>query len=530
MPLTIRSMVKVASSVIDDMLRRADALSQSARPREAYGVLREAARMAPRHAHVLAALGRISGELGDVAGGIEHLRKAVQIDGTKALYHSWLGALLQRVPDIENAEVSYKKALALKPDLPDAYGGLASIYERASRTAEAVALLEKGRKALPGDAQLEAYYWAIRSDAGDREAARDGLRAVLERRPEPNREALIRACHALGMTLDKLGDFDGAFGAFTRCNTLRAELGPVKEALKRDDFTDLTNSQRLITPEMTKRWREQEPDDGLPSPGLLIGFPRSGTTMTENVLAQHPRVAATPERPMLHEVTVEIQRMAAEAKAQLAAFMDALDAGTLTRLRRQYWESARKHADADLGPDFKARLLMDKFPLHLTRLGVINRVFPSARVIVALRDPRDCCLSAYTQLFGVNTAMVRFLTLEGTARLYELAMGLYLHLRPYLTVPTLQIRYEDTVEDLEAQCRRMLEFLGLEWNDSVLRPEDRAKKGYTNTPSYRAVTSAVNKKAKGRWPKYQKHLAPVFPILEPFIKDFGYEPSPAVGV
>lgn len=521
-------MAKVASSTVDDLLRRADALSQSGRVRESWAVLRDAVAMAPRNAFALAAFGWITAELGDTPKGAELLRKAVSIDGTKAKYHYWLGTVLQRLPDVAGAELSFKRAIALKPDMPDSYGGLSSIYERTSRRDEAIEVLAKGCKAIPRDAQLHALYWSMRSEAGDREAARDGLRAVLAWEPAPPPEAVMRASYALGLTLDKLGDYDGAFEAFERASRIRLTQGPVQEALRRDDFTELVSEQKRITREMLQRWTAQEPDDGLPVPAMLIGFPRSGTTMTENVLGQHPRVQATPECPMLPKVIQEVQKVASSSGRTLLDVLDGLSATELTRLRRMYWELAQEETDGAFGPDYNAKMIMDKFPLHIARVGVINRLFPRAKLIVALRDPRDCCLSAHTQLFGVNSAMVRFLTLEGTARMYELVMGLYVEMRDRLTCPVLQIRYEDTVVDLEAQCRRMLGFLGLEWDDRVTRPEERARKLYTGTPSYREVTGKVNTRAKGRWLKYRRHLEPIFPILEPFIQEFGYERSDSV--
>ncbi len=516
-------MSKAPSPQVEELFRRADVCSQQGRLREAYGLLRSAVELAPRYAPVLAAFGWVSGQLGDHAGGLPHLKKAVQIDGTKAQYHFWLGVLQQSEQDIEGAKLSLNRAIALKKDLPGPYVSMASILERTGEWAKSLEWIEKGRKATPGDAHLEAVYWKIKAEMGEREAARDGLRELLARNPAPPTDTLIRCNHTLGLTLDKLGDYDGAFEAFSRFNALRLSGDAAKNALARDDITPVVEAQKAITAETFATWRDEEPGDGLPAPGMLIGFPRSGTTMTENVLASHPGVAATPERTMLPDVVVEMQRLAKSGGVDLSAFLHTMDEAMLRRLRRMYWDAAARETDGALGPDFKAKLLVDKFPLHLVRVGIINRLFPRARVIVALRDPRDCCLSAFSQYFGINPAMVRFLTIEGAARLYEQAMGLYLLLRPRLTMPVLQVRYEDTVVDLEAQARRMLEFLGLEWNDSVLRPEDRAKKHYTGTPSFRAVTTAVNTKAKGRWVKYRAHLAPIFPILAPFVEEFGYE-------
>jgi hypothetical protein len=289
----------------------------------------------------------------------------------------------------------------------------------------------------------------------------------------------------------------------------------------------MIHAQATITREHCERWAASEPDDGLPTPAFLVGFPRSGTTMLENVLGAHPGCVATPERGMLlHSVAFIEQAMKQRPGTALPDLLDAMTPAEVTLLRRRYWDAAKP----EVGGELNARLLVDKYPVHVGRLGLINRVFPRARVLVALRDPRDCCLSAYTQYFAHNPAMVRFLRLETTARFYADLLGSYLALKDRLTTPLLAARYEDTVEDLEGQSRKMLEFLGLEWNDAVLRPEERARKKYTNTPSWSTVGASVNTKARGRWLKSRKNLEPILPTLEPFVKAFGYEPSyPAPG-
>jgi Flp pilus assembly protein TadD len=515
-------MPPVAQSTIDQMVRQAEGLAGSGRLREAAQILREATTLAPRHSMAHATLGWVYGQLGEHHRGVEPLRKAVALDGTRAENHYYLGTILQVTGPVPEALVCFQRAMALKPSLPGPYGGAASVLERSSQPDKARQVIEKGLKAVPRDAQLKAIHAGMRLRDGEAEGARDDLRALLASRPEPDLQARIRAWHTLGQVLDKLADADGSFEAYTSCNRLRELLPQVKWALENDNVTPMIHAQAAITREHFVRWAAEEPDDGLPTPAFLVGCPRSGTTMLEQVLGSHPACVSTPERGMLlHPVAIVEHAQRLNPSRPLVDIFDSMTKDEVTTMRRRYWDAAKP----EIGGELNGRLLVDKYPVHVGRLGLINRIFPRARVLVALRDPRDCCLSAYTQYFAHNPAMVRFLRLDTTARFYADLLGSFLTLKNRLTTPLMTARYEDTVEDLEAQARKMLEFLGLEWNDAVLRPEDRAKKRYVNTPSWQSVNTGVNTRARGRWVKFRKHLEPILPVLEPFVKEFGYETS-----
>lgn len=516
-----------SAATIEQMIRQGESLAAAGRMREAARVLQDTVNLAPRSAPAHAALGWAYAQLVEHHRAAPMLRKAVALDGTRAESHFLLGTTLQVTGPIEEALTCFERAIALKPTLPGPYGGAASIYERSSQNAKARQLIEKGMKAVPGDVQLKVIYAGMRVRDGENETARDELRAIIASNPTPPLPALARAWHTLATSLDKLSDYDGAFQAFTACNELRAQYPQSKWSLENDNVTPFTFGQMPITAEQCRRWADAEPADGLPTPAFLVGFPRSGTTMTEQVLGAHPRVVATPERGMLQYAVGWVeQAMRQRPGTSLVEVLDSMTADEITENRKRYWEAAKQEIDAGRKP-LGDRVLVDKYPVHVGKLGLINRVFPRARVIVALRDPRDCCLSAYTQFFAHNPAMVRFLRLDTTARMYHDLLNLYLTLRDRLTTPLLTVRYEDTVEDLEGQSRRMLEFLGVPWDDAVLSPEQRAKSRYVNTPSWQTVSSKVNTRAKGRWTRYRKHLEPILPVLEPFVKEFGYEPTDA---
>ncbi len=269
-------------------------------------------------------------------------------------------------------------------------------------------------------------------------------------------------------------------------------------------------------------WRDAAPDDGLPSPTLLVGFPRSGTTMTERALGAHPNLLALEEVPTFEDTKSAMGRLLGP-EARSRPFHESLDALTVEQighLRRFYWDRVRAALRLEALPEGK--VVLDKQPMRIAELAWVNRLFPDARVLVALRDPRDVCLSCLRQRFRVNMPMSFFLDLRDTARLYETVMSGWLDAREHYTLRTHEVRYEETVADFEARIREILGFLGLAWDDAVLRFHERTDRP-SMTPSVHAVRAAPHTEAVARWRRYAPQLEPILPTLRPFVEAFGYQ-------
>jgi hypothetical protein len=232
----------------------------------------------------------------------------------------------------------------------------------------------------------------------------------------------------------------------------------------------------------------------------------------ERVLQAHPGVVTSEEESPLTPVRQRLSLTGSYPEALAGLTADDLDRAT-----RLFWSAAEKAA----GP-LGGRLLVDKLPLNIVDLGLANLLFPQARVLVALRDPRDVCLSCFMQYFLLNDAMVNFLDLRQTARTYNAVMGLWLHYRAILTLPYREYRYEDLIEDFDGVVRQVLDFLGVGWHDDVARYREKSLGQAINTPSYRNVTGAVYSRSVGRWRAYRQQLAPVLDQLKPFAAAFGY--------
>ena len=163
-------------------------------------------------------------------------------------------------------------------------------------------------------------------------------------------------------------------------------------------------------------------------------------------------------------------------------------------------------------------------PLHTPALPLVAKLFPQARILFALRDPRDVVFSCFRRRFRMNAAMFEFLTLDGAARYYDAVMGLAAIYREKLPLTIHEVRHEALVADFEGEARRTLAFLGAPW-DPVVKNFAAQVRGTPRTPSAPQVARGLNANGLGQWRRYRAELAPVEAILSLWVERFGYEPG-----
>lgn len=446
-------------------------------------------------------------------------RMALQLAPSRADLHQNLGVVLEKYGDYAGAAAAYAESVRLKPDNFNALMMLATVRELLHDVAGARDAVERALRVRPeaGGAAVMAIQLAVREGDGDLVAQRESLEQILAR-DDIASDTRAGGEYVLGQILGKLGEHELGFDAYARSNVAMREAYPTAPEQREGYLKKLKMMRADLTAERLARWGAERYDDGLPSPALLVGFPRSGTTMTERILDAHEGVHTTEERPYFDQCTREMARLKGDGATSEVAVLDSLTREEVLHLRKVYWQAVTM----EHGEVWREKLLLDKLPLRIVRMGTVNRLFPDAKVLVALRDPRDVCLSCFVQRFSVNVGMSFFQDLEETARLYDAVMGMWLAIREKVTVPFKEIRYEETVEDFEGSARSMLEFLGLPWQEDVLEFYKKQRSTGVATPSYIAVTKPVNKGAMGRWRKVESRLAPILPVLEPYVQAFGY--------
>jgi hypothetical protein len=313
---------------------------------------------------------------------------------------------------------------------------------------------------------------------------------------------------------DRTGRAGGAFADVSAGQAILAQL-PGALAVDRDHFPALLSR--------IHGWLTARPPAPAPpplrgwTPAFFVGFPRSGTTLALQLLSSHPAVHAIDEQELLADTARELARLRPGGHGYPAG-IDHLTPAQRDQLARFYRDRARELV-GDVADD---HVVLDKMPLNLPHLALAHALFPDAPVLLALRDPRDCVLSAFMQTFQPTVAMVHFDSIESTARLYAEVMGLWAPLSALPGLRAQALRYEELVDDVQTAITPALRHLGLDWDPAVLRWRDRTQGAHINTPSHQDVQQPIFRRALGRWRRYEAELEPVLPVLAPFVEAFGY--------
>ncbi len=423
-----------------------------------------------------------------------------------------LGLVFRDLGRLDEAKASFKKALQIKPDHVGAHGILCGIHEMQNDTEELEKALEIAVRHC-GEDHAEILYrlaqLAIRKN--QHVAAADYLNRIQIEKLEPALKSLY--FNLLAKTCDKLGRFDEAFSAFEKQNALTLASAEAKKISASAYLSGIQMRKNAWTTDARPNWTGRPSSGGQISPTFLVGFPRSGTTLLDTILRSHPEICVVEEQPM-----VKIMGNAFNREHTIENF-NGLSEAEVLGLQKAYFEELGMHLD----PKAKGKLIVDKLPMNIAHAGLISRVFPDAKFILALRHPCDCVLSCFMQTFKLNHAMANFLSLEQSARLYAAVMELWSAYRQKLGPEVHVLKYEDLIQDLEGACRPLIEFLGLTWDENLHNYQKTAAERVSiNTPSYSQVVQPLYTQASGRWTNYRKQMEPVLPVLESWIKSFGY--------
>jgi tetratricopeptide (TPR) repeat protein len=320
----------------------------------------------------------------------------------------------------------------------------------------------------------------------------------------------------LAKACDKQGDVDATMQALAQAHAWQIELArqSLPELLE-PGSQPLRTATKWVSAEMRAAWPDLPAPAATESPVFIVGFPRSGTTMLEQMLDAHPAFKAMDERAFLQDLVERMSRFGYAYPFDLGK----LSAAQCDELRELYWARTAKVAQRASG-----QRLVDKNPLNMLRLPLINRLFPNAPIILALRHPCDVILSNYMQHFRSNAFAVLCSSLDRLAQGYVTAMDFWLHHAALLKPNVIHSRYEDLLDDFAGNVARMGNFLGLDDAAPLTRFDQHARdKGFISTPSYTQVIEPPNKKAVDRWRRYAKYFEPVLPVLDPIMRHWKYD-------
>ncbi|MBV7266360.1 tetratricopeptide repeat-containing sulfotransferase family protein [Erythrobacter ani] len=354
------------------------------------------------------------------------------------------------------AIASYRDAIAAKPDHGDAWYALANLKTYRFEDEEVAAMQEQ--------------------------AARADL-AFMDR---------VHISFALGKALEDRGDYQASFAFYDRGNALKR----TQTRYSADDMTaELAKQKELCTPDLFER--QSGKGHGAPDPIFILGLPRAGSTLLEQILASHSHIDGTLELPNILALAHRLRGRKA-GQSRYPEILHDLTGDQLEKFGSDFIENTRIHRQG-------APFFIDKMPNNFRHVGLIHLILPNAKIIDARRAPMDCCFSGFKQLFAEGQEFTY--GLHEVGRYYADYVGLMDHWDAVLPGKVLRVQHEDVLDDLEGQTRRMLEFLGVPFEDACLdfHKTHRA----VRTASSEQVREPINRKGQGAWQPFEPWLDPL---------------------
>jgi tetratricopeptide (TPR) repeat protein len=435
---------------------------------------------AESHCH----LGDVLFEMRRLDAAMDHYRRALTLQPTYAPAHLSIGIALRQQRHPADAEASCRAALDIDPNYVEALSFLGELRADRGEFAEAEELFAKAIAIDP------EFYSAFAGIATHRKMTiadsdwRRGVETLLRKRLPLNAEVSLR--YALGKYFDDVRQYDDAFGHYAQANELTKRYGTTYD---RTQFSALVT--RIIgrfQPEFIRECHTTASAADLPI--VIVGMPRSGTSLAEQILASHPAVFGAGELTFWHGAYRRLEQTAADG---------APDGSLLADMARNYLERLTSLGNGSLR-------VIDKMPANFLYAGLIHAVFPNARIIHMQRHPLDTCLSIYFQNFFNIGAYAN--DLDNLAHYYREYLRLTAHWRATLPASALlEVPYEALIEDQEGWTRRMLDFVGLPWDPKCL--EFHATDRVVITASKWQVRQKINTASAGRWRNYEKYVGPL---------------------
>jgi tetratricopeptide (TPR) repeat protein len=545
---------QIAAGVNTGFIWKALGVALKMQGKDARGAMHRAADLSPNDAEAHFNLGNAQKDAGDYAAAAESYRRALALRPDFALAHNNLGLalfaqgihdaalasfdmatqyggatvgshlnignVLMKIGEYETAERSYRQALQVDGQFIDAQHGVALALRKQGQSTAALIECRKTLTAAPRHAEAAALLAALLADQGDFTAARQayqqaisfdarnvhawaglaqigkmttddqdwllGVRTLIDSGLPPASAVPLR--FAIGKFFDDTGDYEHAFANYRSANELLKACTPRYQAELQTTFTD-----KLIATFDRDWFSAKRNASDSTRPLFIIGMPRSGTSLVEQVLAAHPDVVGAGELAFWGNA---IQRHTA------ASLLGGEGNRIIGELAQEYLQLLQRFSN-------DAKHVIDKMPSNFLMLGLIHAAFPHARFIHVRRDPVDTALSIYFQYFDEAHAYAH--DLHDIAHFTGEYRRLMQHWRTLLPTGTmLELQYEDLVGDYEAQARSLIDFAGLPWDVRCLDATQQQRT--VTTASNWQVRQKVNSNAVGRWRRYSAHIAPLMAL------------------
>lgn len=468
---------------------------------EAAESFRRVIALTPNDAEAHANLGNALRELGQFVEAEASYRRAIELNGQFARAYFDLGGLMYVQERYIEAEQHYRRAFELKPDYVEARNNLGRSIRRQGRLDEAREHFEAAIAIDPESVEAYCNLASLRRFTPEHtEPAR--LEKLAFKLPTLSGHVRVRYWFALGKMREDLGHYDEAFDAYAQGNHLKHDQLAPNEAAKIALIDNLraTFDTRFFASRTTTSLSDKVPV-------FIVGMPRSGTSLIEQILSTHPDVYGAGELPDLENMLFALATDAGkpiEAYPEIAARMTPEQ---LLSLGDAYTDGVWR-----LAP--QATRITDKLMANFAHVGLIHLMLPNAKIIHAMRDPMDSCFSCYATLFSRNNLDFTY-DLGEVGRYYVRYIELMRHWQCVLPHGSiLELRYEDMVADTEAQARRLLDYVGLPWDPRCLNFHENQR--VVKTASAAQVRRPVYQSSVARWKHFETHLSPLLDIVKDY--------------
>lgn len=507
-----------SSPAIERLYRESDEAWENQDYQKSISLIERATRKEPHNPSLLLNLARACGRRYDFPAAERCFEKAVHISTDRAHTLGEAGRICLELDDLNLAVGYLARAIQKQGVSVGSLITLADLYIRDNHIDEAAGLVARAAQIDRKDPRVRLAEAMLTRLRGNLPEAKSLLPDLLTN-PTASVHVRVRASYELAGILDSEAKYDEAMAALLEAKAiLRPHAGPHVATIQHMQ-NRAKEMEQSVTAAVMDRWRADaarlQPPRRI---ALLCGHPRSGTTLLEQVLDAHSDVISAEETKLMHdEAYLPLIRDFPEGTSILQA-LDSCPLSIINHARENYFHCA----DLLLRGKIGGRLLLDKNPALNLMIPMVVRVFPETKFIIALRDPRDVVISCFMQALPLTPISSSYHSIEGAVNQYANVMGFWLEMLPRMGDQWMYVRYEEMINDLPAVARSVLGFLGLGFEENVLKFYEHARTKRVHSPSHADVQKPLYRTAVGRWRNYEKYLDPYMTRLEPFLKAFGY--------
>jgi tetratricopeptide (TPR) repeat protein len=433
--------------------------------------------------------------LGMLHDAVSIFRKVLNLQSDDLIAHQMLNATLVKLGELNEAVAGYDRMLELSPNNPRILVAKAKVLDRKGDKQQAYELLKPLIKQYPNDAKIAVAFATVCNEDGRRNDAIIVLETIIGNSQIKLQPETAREVHSvLGQLYDSVANYKNAFSHFQQMNILKARTIDIEK------FTqDIDEAINTFSAEALKN----TPNSTIPTNSaiFIIGMPRSGTSLVEQILASHTEVTAAGELNDILKYAKEIADLV-DSHNPYPHYLSELTTDICNSIAQRYISRLNDISSS-------SRYVTNKMPHNFLVLGLISKLFPQARLIHCRRDSRDTCVSCFFQNFTHGHHYATSLeTLGAYYRQYEKLMS---HWEKVIDRPVITIQYEELVADQESQTRRLLDFLDLPWDDRCLNFYNNER--VIHTASYDQVRQPIYYKSVGRWKNYENYIQPLLKAL-----------------